>query len=228
MITTSTVPATDVLIMEGTTVHLIVRAALPGLALATLLAAATTSLAGAAPLAATTPLTVTTPLTATTSSAAAVSGSRAVADDCRPEHRPRSGQELDGFRLGRLPHRIGSLVTDFASEWEGTEFTTRVWESGPDADGGYRVDLQVVIMRNPAFTDPAAVKAFLTDWLERDPAGWPTVGFDHPDGPGFSDADEFVWLAEPGTAVRVAGYGESVGPRELHRTACAVRRSVQR
>lgn len=129
---------------------------------------------------------------------------------------------LDGFRIGWVPPAAGGLVTDFESEWEEVGFRTRVWESGPSADGGYRVDLQVVIMRSPTFTDPAAVRSFLINWLERDP-DWATLSYQHPDGAGFGDDDEVFWLVEPGVAVRVSGNPESVDERELRRTARFVR-----
>lgn len=130
---------------------------------------------------------------------------------------------LDGFRIGWVPPGAGDLVTDFESEWEEVGFRTRVWETGPSEEGGYRVDLQVAIMRSPTFTDPAAVRAFLINWLERDPDGWATQPYRHPDGTGFGDDDELFWLVEPGVAVRVSGNPESVDTRELRRTAFAVR-----
>ncbi|MFC7624462.1 hypothetical protein [Microlunatus sp. GCM10028923] len=130
---------------------------------------------------------------------------------------------LDGFRIGWVPPGAGDLVTDFASEWEEVRSRTRVWESGPSDDGGYRVDLQVAIMRSPTFTDPAAVREFLINWLERDPAGWATLPYRHPDGSGFGDDDELFWLVEPGVAVRVSAPPGAVAERELHRAARSVR-----
>ncbi len=185
------------------------RAVSRGLALAALVTSGSVALALPATAEATEPRT-----------APAVSAARA-GGECGPV-RPRHPQWLDGFRLGRLPAGLGPLVTDFEYEWEEVRFTSRVWESGPDADGAYRVDLQVIVMRSPALTDPAALRTFLVDYLERDPVDWATEPFEHPDGPGFRDDDEVVWLAEPGTAVRVLA-GEQVDRRELGRTACAMR-----
>ena len=142
-------------------------------------------------------------------------------DDCGRAPAPRHAQWLDGFLLRWVPSDAGPLVTDFEYEWEDVAFRSRVWESGPDADGAYQVDLQVQVLRAPTLTDPAALRSFLAEYLER-PGDWATESFDHPDGPGFRDADELFWLAAPGTAVRVQA-GEEVGSRDLERTACAVR-----
>ncbi|WP_157987513.1 hypothetical protein [Jiangella endophytica] len=136
---------------------------------------------------------------------------------------PRHPQQLDGFVLGWVPQGLGPLVSDFEYEWDDVGFRSRVWESGPYPDESYRVDLQVTVMRSPLFTDVAALRGFLVEYLERDPAAWATELFAHPDGPGFSDAGEFFWLARPGVAVRVFGGGEQIDFRDLTRTACAVR-----
>ncbi|WP_141711383.1 hypothetical protein [Jiangella alba] len=143
--------------------------------------------------------------------------------DCRPTPPPRHRQLLDGFALGWVPPGIGPLVTDFEYEWDDVGFRSRVWESGPYPDDSYRVDLQVTVMRSPAFTDAAALRGFLVEYLERDPISWATEPFAHPDGPGFTDVGELFWLAAPGVAVRVFGGGEQVDFRDLTRTACAAR-----
>ncbi|WP_053203780.1 hypothetical protein [Jiangella muralis] len=143
--------------------------------------------------------------------------------DCRPMPPPRHRQLLDGFALGWVPPGIGPLVSDFEYEWDDVGFRSRVWESGPYPDESYRVDLQVTVMRSPSFTDAAALREFLVDYLERDPAGWATEPFAHPDGSGFTDVGELFWFAAPGVGVRVFGGGEQVDFRDLTRTACAVR-----
>ena len=157
--------------------------------------------------------------TASTAGVAVAAGSH----DCGPLRPPRHLRWLDGFALRWVPPGIGPLVTDFAYEWDDVGFRSRVWESGPYPDESYRVDLQVTVMRSPSFTDVAALRGFLAEYLERDPSTWATEPFDHPEGPGFLDAGELFWLAAPGVAVRVLGGGEQVGPRDLTRTACAVR-----
>jgi hypothetical protein len=154
-----------------------------------------------------------------TAGVAASAGSR----DCGPLRPPRHLRWLDGFALRWVPPGIEPLVTDVAYEWEDAGFRSRVWETGPYPDESYRVDLQVTVMRSPSFTDVAALRGFLAEYLGRDPAAWATEPFDHPDGPGFTDVGELFWLAGPGVAVRVLGGGEQVEPRDLTRTACAVR-----
>lgn len=143
--------------------------------------------------------------------------------DCRPTPPSRQPQQLDGFVLGWVPPGLGPLVTDFEYEWDDVGFRSRVWESGPYPDESYRVDLQVTVMRSPSFTDVAALREFLVEYLERDPAAWATEPFAHPDGPGLAEVGELFWLARPGVAVRVFGGGEQLDHRDLTRTACAVR-----
>lgn len=147
--------------------------------------------------------------------------------DCPITRPPRHTQWLDGFRLGWVPPRIGTLVTDFEYEWEDVRFQSRVWETEV-SEGSYRVDLQVTILRSPSFTDPDAVRDFLVGYLERAAAEWANRRFEHPDGPGFAEVGEFFWLAAPGTAVRVNTDGAVVTAWDLRRMACAVRQSVQR
>jgi hypothetical protein len=193
--------------------QLIKGAAVCGLTIAALVAGGSAGTAGAAGAPA---------ASASTVAAAAASGSGGSAD-CGPVRPPRHPRWLDGFVLSWVPPGIGPLVTDFAYEWDDVGFRSRVWESGPYPDESYRVDLQVTVMRSPSFTDVAALRGFLAEYLERDPDAWATEAFDHPDGPGFVDVGELFWLAEPGVAVRVFGGGEQVGGRDLTRAACAVR-----
>ena len=79
---------------------------------------------------------------------------------------------LDGFVIGSLPRGLGDLQTDFEYEWEDVTFHSRVWETGQDADGGYRVDLTVKTMRSSTLTDLDGVRTFLLEYYERDPAQW--------------------------------------------------------
>jgi hypothetical protein len=195
--------------------QLIRGAAVCGVTIAALVAGG--SAAGAAPVAGAVAGPGSAPVPAT--GAAASPGSQ----DCGPVRPPRHLRWLDGFALRWVPPGVGPLVTDFAYEWDDVGFRSRVWESGPYPDESYRVDLQVTVMRSPSFTDVAALRGFLAEYLERDPASWATTPFDHPDGPGFRDAGELFWLAAPGVAVRVFGGGEQVDLRDLTRTACAVR-----
>ncbi|MBB5787308.1 hypothetical protein [Jiangella mangrovi] len=191
-------------------------AAVCGLTVAALVAGGS---AGAAAIAGVAPAAGVAPMAGVAAAVPAKDGSA----DCGPVRPPRHLRWLDGFALRWVPPGIGPLVTDFAYEWDDVGFRSRVWESGPYPDESYRVDLQVTVMRSPSFTDAAALRGFLAEYLERDPAAWATEPFDHPDGPGFTGAGELFWLAAPGVAVRVFGGGEQVDQRDLARTACAVR-----
>ncbi|WP_051425502.1 hypothetical protein [Jiangella gansuensis] len=135
----------------------------------------------------------------------------------------RHREWLDGFRIRWLPPGLGPLVSDFEYEWDDVGFASRVWETGPDEDGAYGVDLQVTVMRSATLTDTAALHAFLTEYHERDPGDWTPEPFQHPDGPGFRTGTELFWLAEPGVAVRVHGDGQRFSSDDLTRTACDVR-----
>src|SRR5215207_6978698 len=59
---------------------------------------------------------------------------------------------LDGFVIGYTPRGIGS-PTDFEYEWEEVVFRSRVWETGPDAEGATRVDLTVNTLRGEGLSD---------------------------------------------------------------------------
>ncbi|TCB97993.1 hypothetical protein E0H26_10390 [Micromonospora zingiberis] len=113
----------------------------------------------------------------------------------------RDGATLDGFHIGQVPDTVGEEVSDFATEWEDVQFATRVWER-QTADG-YRVDLRVHVLRGQRLTDLDALRTFLADYHERDPAGWQLTEFTHDDGPGLVGDGQAFWLAEPGVAVNV-------------------------
>lgn len=110
-----------------------------------------------------------------------------------------SGAEarLDGLALTRLPEGLGA-PSDFASEWEGVDFTQRVWETQVE-EGVWRVDLQVQVMRAPRLKDLDALRAFLAEYHERGD-DWRTepLGDD-----GFAGEQEVARLIESGLAVEV-------------------------
>jgi hypothetical protein len=132
---------------------------------------------------------------------------------------PGSG-ELDGFRIGYLPRRVGALVSDFATEWEDVRFATRVWER--QVEDGYRVDLRVHVLRGDRLTTLAELRDFLAEYHERDPAEWPLNEFRHGDAPGLIDDAEAFWLVEPGVAVDVLVDPEGFDAVALHAIALAV------
>jgi hypothetical protein len=134
---------------------------------------------------------------------------------------PERTHVVDGFRLGWLPAGLGTFVSDFTYEWDDVSFTSRVWETGSD-DAGWRVDLQVTVMRGDVLSDPAAMHAYLARYHERDPETWARTPFDHLGDPGFRAETALFWLAEPGVAVWVHLDGERFSDQQLVRTACGV------
>ncbi|MET9023514.1 hypothetical protein ABZV93_26425 [Actinopolymorpha sp. NPDC004070] len=139
-------------------------------------------------------------------------------DDDHTARRP-----LDGFLVGSVPAGVGALVTDFAFEWEEVSHRSRVWESGPDADGGYQVDLTVDVMRGASLTSAQALRDYLTDYYERDPATWRLDPFKQHGLPGWHDDTIAFWLAAPGVGVAVKVDRERFGAGDLLRTAYGIR-----
>lgn len=130
---------------------------------------------------------------------------------------------LDGFLVGSVPAGVGELVTDFAFEWEEVEHRSRVWESGPDAEGGYHVDLIVDVLRGESLTSAKALRDYLTDYYERDPATWRLDPFKQHGQPGWHDDAVAFWLAAPGVGVAVKVDRERFGAGDLLRTAYGIR-----
>ncbi|REF36799.1 hypothetical protein [Thermasporomyces composti] len=134
-----------------------------------------------------------------------------------------ASDELDGFVVGWVPRGVGSLVTDFSYEWEDVAHRSRVWETGPDTNGAYRVDLTVAVLRGERLRDIDAVRDYLAEYLERDAEQWGLRPFRHLGRPGYHNDVETFWLAEPGVAVRVHVDGERFTEGQLMRTARSIR-----
>ncbi|MDT0531783.1 hypothetical protein RM555_22590 [Micromonospora sp. DSM 115977] len=132
----------------------------------------------------------------------------------------RDGGVLDGFHIRQVPGDIGAEVSDFASEWDDVRFATRVWER--QTDDGYQVDLRVHVMRGERLTDLAALRDFLTEYHERDPADWPLTEFTHGATTGLHDDSQAFWSAAPGVAVNVLVDPGQVDRGQLLATALAV------
>ena len=64
---------------------------------------------------------------------------------------------LDGFVIDHLPDGIGT-PSDFEYEWEDVSFHSRVWETGPDPEGAFKVVLTVKTLRGEMLTDLEALK----------------------------------------------------------------------
>ena len=132
------------------------------------------------------------------------------------------GGSLDGFRIGHLPEGIGTEVSDFASEWADVHFATRVWER--QVVDGYRVDLRVHVLRGERFVDLVALRDFLAEYHERDPADWPLTDFPHVEGAGLHDDTQAFWLVEPGVGVNLLIDSDVLDRAALLSTASAVLR----
>jgi hypothetical protein len=133
---------------------------------------------------------------------------------------PAAVGSLDGFRLGHLPAGLGPMVSDFAYEWDDVSFRTRTWERGPDAAGGYHVDLLVGVLRSARLTDPQALRDFLAVYLERDPHQWKLDDYNREPYRGFAEPGRVFFMVRPGVAVQVAAdEGEVVSQDELIATA---------
>jgi hypothetical protein len=109
---------------------------------------------------------------------------------------------LDGFVIENLPDGLGT-PSDFEYEWEDVSFHSRVWETGPDPEGAFKVDLTVKTLRGEKLTDLEAVKDFLVEYEEKEPGDWQLEpvkvgGYD-----GLFAGNEVFYFIEPGVAAEV-------------------------
>jgi hypothetical protein len=125
---------------------------------------------------------------------------------------------LDGFRIEHLPHGIGT-PSDFEYEWEDVSFHSRVWETGPDPEGGYKVDLTVKTLRGEKLTDLEALKAFLVEYEEKDPDSWELRAVKVGQYDGLAADDEVFYFVSPGVAAEVSLDRERFTEQDLLDTA---------
>ncbi|MGW6280792.1 hypothetical protein [Kribbella sp. NPDC055071] len=109
---------------------------------------------------------------------------------------------LDGFVIDHLPDGIGA-PSDFEYEWEDVSFHSRVWETGPDPEGAFKVDLTVKTLRGEKLGDLEALKEFLISYEEKDPDSWELTpvkvgGYD-----GLLAGNEVFYFVAPGVAAEV-------------------------
>ncbi|GAA4941185.1 hypothetical protein GCM10023224_23820 [Streptomonospora halophila] len=134
--------------------------------------------------------------------------------------------ELAGFTVGHLPEGVGGQVSDFHTEWGGVAFSSRVWERELP-DGGYTVDLKLNVLRGERLGDLPSVRAFLSEYHERDAAAWDLRPFRHGAAAGHRTDGLVFWLVEPGLVVEVRLDPARFGESELTATALGVRRVEQ-
>jgi hypothetical protein len=125
---------------------------------------------------------------------------------------------LDGFVIEHLPGGIGT-PTDFEYEWEDVSFHSRVWETGPDPEGAYKVDLTVKTLRGEKLTDLEALKAFLVEYEEKDPATWQLRPVKVGAYDGLLAEDEVFYFVAPGLAAEVSLDRERFSEQDLLDTA---------
>lgn len=130
-------------------------------------------------------------------------------------------EDLGGFVIGYVPAGVDGEVSDFASEWEGVRFRTRVWER--QVEEGWRVDLRVHVLRGRRLGTLDELRDFLADYHERDAAAWPLTEFTEGDVTGLVGGGEAFRLVEPGVAVDVRAEPERVPEPELRAVAAGVR-----
>ena len=146
-----------------------------------------------------------------------------------PPPEPRERTVLDGYVLGPLPPGLGPRVSDHAYEWgdppdETVAFHSRVWERGPDDSGGYHVDMTVAVLRGKRLSDTAALRAFLSEYLERGENSWHPRRF--AGRPGFAGADDACFLDRPGVAIYARLERPGADPADLARFMEGVRPDV--
>jgi hypothetical protein len=115
----------------------------------------------------------------------------------------RTAIPFDGFVITYLPGAVGPVESQFESEWDGVAFHSRFWETGPDPDLGYRVDLIIKTLRGEVLTDLEAVRVFLTEYYEYDAENWTLSPFRVGRHRGYVAADRAFWFVAPGVAAAV-------------------------
>ncbi|WP_238164125.1 hypothetical protein [Kribbella pittospori] len=110
---------------------------------------------------------------------------------------------MDGFVIENLPDGLGT-PSDFEYEWEDVRFHSRVWETGPDPEGAYRVDLTAKTLRGEKLTDLEALKTFLIEYEEKDPNSWELRAIKVGEYDGLAAGDEVFYFVSPGVAAEVS------------------------
>jgi hypothetical protein len=110
---------------------------------------------------------------------------------------PSPAAVIDHVAFGYLPPGLGTS-SDFAYHFERVDFVARVWESRiPE---GWRVDLDLVVMRGARLSTPRALHAWFIRYDERDPE--PVYRAVRVRGhQGWLADDQVFWLIRPGLAV---------------------------
>ena len=138
-----------------------------------------------------------------------------------PASPAEAAQTVGGAQLRYLPPGLGAS-TDFDYEYDDVRFLARVWESGSDS-AGWRVDLDVEVMRGRRLVSPRALHDWFIAYEERpaDEVHYRPVRIrGHR---GWVTRDEVFWLVRRGLAVAVTIDRTRWSRRALLRTARGVR-----
>ncbi|WP_433161043.1 hypothetical protein [Kribbella sp. CA-247076] len=125
---------------------------------------------------------------------------------------------LDGFVIDHLPDGLGS-PSDFEYEWEEVRFKSRVWETGPDPDGAFKVDLTMKTLRGEKLTDLEALRAFMVEYQEKDPETWELRAVKVGAYDGLAADNDVFYLVSPGLAAEVSIDRERFSEQDLLDTA---------
>jgi hypothetical protein len=109
---------------------------------------------------------------------------------------------LDGFVIEHLPDGIGT-PSDFEYEWEDVRFRSRVWETGPDPEGAFKVDLTIKTLRGEKLSNLEALKTFLIEYEEKDPDSWELIPVKIGEYDGLWAGGEVFYFVAPGVAAEV-------------------------
>jgi len=128
---------------------------------------------------------------------------------------------VGGVELRYLPPGLGGS-TDFEYEYDDVAFVSRVWESGSDA-AGWRVDLDVDVMRGAGLTSGQVLHDWFVAYEERPPGEAEYHRVRVHGHPGWMSRDEVFWLVRPGLALAVKLDRTRWLARHLVRTARGAR-----
>ena len=135
-----------------------------------------------------------------------------------PPSTEQRADTLDGFVIESLPDGLGT-PSDFEYEWEDVRFHSRVWETGPDPEGAYKVDLTAKTLRGERLKDLEALKTFLIEYEEKDPDSWELRAVKVGEHDGLATGDEVFYFVSPGVAAEVSIDHERFTEEDLLNTA---------
>lgn len=109
---------------------------------------------------------------------------------------------LDGIAFGHLPGGLGRS-SNFTYSYDDVDFRSRVWESRRPA-GGWRVDLNIDVMRGARLSDAKALHDWFIAYEERPPGEARYIYVIVHGHPGWLSRGQVFWLERPGLAVSVS------------------------